>query len=400
MQHEFNPKDFALTPAADGNLSGGFSIDTTFRACQIFGVPCVKDGYKLTTCQVTWKEDLDSHTFGVNIHLNRIFYTKAEGDAAREEAEAKLKTSSDALDAIVDPTARAAAKKDVADLTSTLLCGNGAISGRPIGSIEADETALCGGSQFDERGYTVTSPVKNFFLNLIGIATFNVGSKFILDTYRSKLSDAHAAIDKAFSANLPGRSQLLGSQGGVSDVFLSSMKINQTETLFQMRELNGSKFTAFTHVAEHPEGQGVKLGTFCSTVKPVIKQYAALMRSTTVGDQEEVLDKGKNLWSVADKSYGSGYYYVTLLQPNDIAFHKANKLGVGSTISVPAMYKIWNGPSKVVQIGDLLWNIAAKDLGGGPAYTTIVRRNSKFIDQPNKIYPIQLLQTGSASPGQ
>ena len=399
-----NPRDFMLAPAPDGNLKGGFSIDTTFRACQIFGVPCVEDGYKLTTCQVTWKEDLDSHTFGVNIHIDRIFYTKAEGDSAREEAKSKLKASSDALSAIVDPTARAIAEKkfekDVDDLTSTLLCSNGAITGRPIGSIEADETALCGGSQFDERGYTVTSPVKNFLLNLIGIATLNIGSKFILDTYRSKLSDAHAAIDKAFSANLPGRSQLLGSKGGVSDVFLSSMKINQTETLFEMREVNGGKFTAFTHVAEHPEGQGVKTGTFCTTVKTVIKQYAALLRSTTIGDQEEVIDKGKNLWSVADKSYGSGYYYVTLLQPNDIAFNKANRLGVGSKISVPAMYKIWGGPSKVVQIGDSLWNIAARDLGAGPAYTTIVEQNSKFLDQPNKIYPIQLLQTGSASPGQ
>jgi nucleoid-associated protein YgaU len=199
------------------------------------------------------------------------------------------------------------------------------------------------------------------------------------------------AIDKAFYSNLPGRSQLLGSQG-MSEVFMESMKIKQAATLFGYRGSDGKRYEAFHHVSEHPEGKGVRKRTFCSVVRPVIAQYGALLRSTVTGDQEVTISGQNNLWNIAKAAYGSGYYHLTLLQPNNIAFRDAGRLSLGTKVTVPAMYKIWNGESQVVQIGDSLWGIARRDLGKGSAYKTIVEQNAKFIEAPRRIYPIQLLQ--------
>jgi nucleoid-associated protein YgaU len=390
-----SPRDFALTPDADGNLSGGFSLDTTFRACQIFDVPCIEDWYKITTCRVTWTEDIDSHTFGVNIKIARIFYTKAEKDGADKGARDQLSNEFLAAESNENQLQKAAAlsmlEDRVSDQATTSLCSDAKITNRAINTIEADAVSFCGNSAFDERGYNPTAGVRNFLLNIIGIATLNIGSKFVLDTYRSAISDAHSAIDKAFTANLPGRSDLVGGQG-IGDVFLSSMKVDQAKTRFAYENLSGDHFVAFDHVTEHPDGQGIKKRTFCELVRPVIAQYGALLRSTLKGDEEVTVDDRTSLWKVAKSAYGSGYYYVTLLHPNGIAFRSADRLRSGTKVVVPPMYKIWTGGDRIVRIGDSLWSIAKRDLGSGTNYKEILAKNLPFLDSARKVYPIQLLQ--------
>jgi hypothetical protein len=390
-----NPKDFALGPDADGNLSGGFSLDTTFRACQIFDVPCVEDWYKITMCRVTWIEDIDSHVFGVNIKIARIFYTKGEKEDAEKTARERLRSEFDAANAISDPLSRAIAlaklEERVGDLSTSILCSDAKILGRAANTIQADAVSFCGDSAFDERGYNPTAGLRNLLLNIVGIATLNIGSKFVLDKYRGAISDAHSAIDKAFTANLPGRSDLVGGQN-MDDVFLSSMKVNQTQTRFTFEDISGDHFVAFDHVTEHPDGQGIKKGTFCRVVRPVIAQYGALLRSTLKGDEEITINDQTSLWKVAKSAYGSGYYYVTLLQPNGISFRSANRLRSGDKVTVPPMYKIWTGGDRRVKIGDSLWSIAKSDLGNGGSYKEILQKNRPFLESAKRIYPIQLLQ--------
>ena len=84
------PRDFDLSPTLQGNVSGGLLIDATFRACQIFHVWCHKGGTEFGTCEVTWKEDVGSHTFGVDIRMTRLFYSESDQARAREAAAERL----------------------------------------------------------------------------------------------------------------------------------------------------------------------------------------------------------------------------------------------------------------------------------------------------------------------
>ncbi|MFO1058755.1 MAG: LysM peptidoglycan-binding domain-containing protein [Dongiaceae bacterium] len=332
----------------------------------------------------------------MNIVLDRAFYTKEEKISEHATAETQLAAQREAAEKIDDPLKRQAAlskwREDVDQLAETLICQNPVIRGRRDDTgPQVDGVALCGSSTFDERGYTIHDPVKNLLLNIIGVVTFNIGSKWILDTYRSKLSDARSAVDHAFSANLPGRSELIG-QNEAAEAFLGSMRLRIAESRFALRSINNENYDAFYYVARHPEGTGIKIGTFCRQVRPVIKQYARLLSSTVIGDQQYTVDRNSSLWKIAENAYGSGFYFLTLLPPNDIAIKKANRLAIGTVLKVPAMYKIWTGQDRPVRIGESLWGIARHDLGSDSAYQTILEQNGKFIERPNRIYPIQLLQ--------
>lgn len=68
---------------------------------------------------------------------------------------------------------------------------------------------------------------------------------------------------------------------------------------------------------------------------------------------------------------------------------KANNLRVGDQILVPAMYKLWDGETYVVDTGDSLWKIATEHMGGGANFRQIFESNKDFIVSPNVIYPIQ-----------
>ena len=124
----------------------------------------------------------------------------------------------------------------------------------------------------------------------------------------------------------------------------------------------------------------------------MIAQYAALLRSTVVGDQEVVIEEATSLWKIAERNYGSGYYFPTLLPPNDIAFSEADSLRAGQKIIVPAMYKIWVGDERVVRLNDSPWAIAEEELGEGQSYLRLAERNRRFIESPDRIYPVQLLR--------
>jgi LysM repeat protein len=85
-----------------------------------------------------------------------------------------------------------------------------------------------------------------------------------------------------------------------------------------------------------------------------------------------------------------------LLKPKDIAFDDADNLTPGKEISVPAMYKIWDGKDYVVDRGDSLSRIAQKS-GQGIKYQELLESNKKFIDSADRIYPIQLFDVPKAA---
>lgn len=129
---------FTLQPTPAGDLAGDMDVSTTIRSCTIFDRPCFR-GLEWHSCREEWKTDLFSHTFGVKFGAKRVFL----------------------------------------DDSKTL-------------KIEYS-------TEFDRRGFDISKPLPNLLLNLTGIATFNIGSKWILDNYRSSLSD----IELKIKQNIP-----------------------------------------------------------------------------------------------------------------------------------------------------------------------------------------------------
>jgi nucleoid-associated protein YgaU len=387
------PHSFDLQPV-NGDLIGGFLIETTFRACQIFDVPCFEDG-KITSCRVEWNQDLLSHTFGVNISLRRVFYTNVEREAKRQLAIAELQPAREAAERIEEPNAKAAAlaqlEQAVESAAVEKICADPTIAGRAP-SEPADAIAFCGASEFDRRGFDIHRPIPNFLLNLIGVATLNVGSKFILDNYRAKLSDVTALVNRAFSANLPGRRQLIRMNDS-EQMFSRSMALSRVHTGFGLRSVDGSVSTIFTAVTEHPAGtgRGVQRPTFCQQVRPVFTQYGNLLRSTTQGDRTVTVSGGASLWRIAEEAYGSGHYFVTLLPANNIAYRQANRLRPGANLTIPAMYSIWQSERRVVEMGDSLWSISRRNPHSNADHRDLFRRNGIYLESADRIYPIQLL---------
>ena len=105
--------------------------------------------------------------------------------------------------------------------------------------------------------------------------------------------------------------------------------------------------------------------------------------------------KGENLWTIAEKYYGSGYNWVDIAQENNLS--NANVISEGQTLTIPnvepklatkaevktAGEAITGGTYTVVK-GDSLWNIAVKAYGDGYKWVEIARENS--LENPDFIH--------------
>jgi len=105
--------------------------------------------------------------------------------------------------------------------------------------------------------------------------------------------------------------------------------------------------------------------------------------------------KGENLWTIAEKYYGSGYNWVDIAQENNLS--NANVISEGQTLTIPnvepklatkaevktAGEAISGGTYTVVK-GDNLWGIAVRAYGDGYKWVEIARENN--LENPNLIH--------------
>lgn len=105
-----------------------------------------------------------------------------------------------------------------------------------------------------------------------------------------------------------------------------------------------------------------------------------------------IVEKGDNLWSVAEEFYKSGYNFVDIVTANQIA--DANEIEVGMELTIPqvevrkitvaeqevteAVITI-EGDSYTTVSGDHLWGIAVRAYGDGYAWTQIYETNKEAI---------------------
>ncbi|MDD3531983.1 MAG: LysM peptidoglycan-binding domain-containing protein [Candidatus Shapirobacteria bacterium] len=112
------------------------------------------------------------------------------------------------------------------------------------------------------------------------------------------------------------------------------------------------------------------------------------------------VDRGENLWRIAESYYGSGYNWVDIAQTNSLK--NANLLLVGQELLIPDVAVRWpetdlvdNGGrvnTYTVQSGDSLWKIAMAVYGDGYQWTNIYQANEAAVgSNPGLIYAGQVL---------
>ena len=109
---------------------------------------------------------------------------------------------------------------------------------------------------------------------------------------------------------------------------------------------------------------------------------------------------GEDLWTIAEKYYGSGYNFVDIAAANKLV--NPDRLLVGQTLEVPqveARDKTTEQPTEVkitpamsisantytVEKGDTLWGIAVKAYQDGYKWPEIAKANADKIANPDKI---------------
>jgi len=116
------------------------------------------------------------------------------------------------------------------------------------------------------------------------------------------------------------------------------------------------------------------------------------------------VQKGDNLWKIAEKFYGSGYNWVDIAKENKIK--NSNILFVDQELTIPkmAVKKPVTEVAKVSQNlgssitadnytvvkGDNLWKIAVRAYGDGYQWVKIARENN--LTNPNLIHPGNILK--------
>lgn len=108
----------------------------------------------------------------------------------------------------------------------------------------------------------------------------------------------------------------------------------------------------------------------------------------------------ENLWVIAEKYYGSGYNWVTIVSENKLS--NPNFIMVGQTLNIPRaeiirpagekMLATAVEPEKIYTVvqGDNLWNIAVREYGDGFAWTRIAATNN--LANPDLIYTGNVLR--------
>ena len=105
-----------------------------------------------------------------------------------------------------------------------------------------------------------------------------------------------------------------------------------------------------------------------------------------------VVEKGDNLWKIAEKKYNDGYAWTKIAKENNLK--NASVISVGQKLKMPVVEatitastaetdnKIDQGEYKVVK-GDNLWEIAVRAYGDGYKWVDIYQENKTKFNSPD-----------------
>ncbi|MDP3888787.1 MAG: LysM peptidoglycan-binding domain-containing protein [bacterium] len=154
--------------------------------------------------------------------------------------------------------------------------------------------------------------------------------------------------------------------------------------------------------------RGVKPGTVTTSTTPSQTNEVKLVNEDGKMVPEGLptthkVEKGEDLWKIADKYFGSGYNWVDIARENKLK--NANHLLVGQTLNIPKgevkqvvsqantssikqtanPVEIISGTNYTVERGDTLWKIAVRSYQDGYRWVDIAKANKLAI--PNMIHP-------------
>ena len=159
----------------------------------------------------------------------------------------------------------------------------------------------------------------------------------------------------------------------------------------------GSNKPTITSDADKTEIAVEKVGDVAVETKEDGKKYPTELV------EKVVVEKGDNLWKIAERTYGSGYNWVDIAKENGLK--NANQVTVGQELKLPKTAVIVveqpkvaekptlptiEGDSYTVVKGDHLWSIAVRAYGDGYKWVEIAKANE--IARPNYIEVGQVLK--------
>lgn len=152
-------------------------------------------------------------------------------------------------------------------------------------------------------------------------------------------------------------------------------------------------FTNLNKPADKKESQEKKVS--------IEKKEEEKKENSIKGDfpQEYKVKTNDNLWSIAEKAYGSGYNWLEIAKKNKLP--NPNHIETGQKLTLPKIEKPigdLNGPGiqttdkkaitkkeYTVKDGDYLWDIAIRACGDGYAWIKIAEANK--LNNPDLIHP-------------
>lgn len=159
-------------------------------------------------------------------------------------------------------------------------------------------------------------------------------------------------------------------------------------------KMYNSKKAELAMEADKTEVVMEKVGEVDVEVKEDGKKYP-----TKLADKV-VVAAGDNLWTIAEKHYGSGYNWVEIAKANGLK--NADRLLVGQELTLPQVAVITieaktvatpitiTGASYTVVKGDNLWSIAVRAYGDGYKWVEIAKTNN--LASPNYIEVGQVIK--------
>ena len=170
--------------------------------------------------------------------------------------------------------------------------------------------------------------------------------------------------------------------------------------VLHMYNANNNK-PVITQEAEQTAAPAEKVGEVAVETKEDGKQYP-----TSLPDTVKV-EKGDNLWMIAQKQYGSGYNWVDIAKENGLK--NPGMIKAGQELKLPksavkvvapvaavkphsAPVKTIEGDSYTVVKGDYLWSIALRAYGDGFKWVEIAKSNNIDLNKASYIEIGQVLK--------
>lgn len=218
--------------------------------------------------------------------------------------------------------------------------------------------------------------VSNALLNIVGLLTAGIGSKYIRDKVDHSFSD--------FSSSLTPKMRTVG--------FVDLPKARPTGIQIDFKPDQPSFGATGPHLYVNLEQHTIQDPSVAWDLRRKMFQVKLFFDSCLRPQRTYTVRPGDSLWTIADSLYGDGQYFHVVADANGFSFAATEPLHAGQVLKVPAFYEVVGEGSVLVEAGDTLWSVAKKTLGEGRLYQRLVNANPDRTSDPKRLSTIVRLK--------